>query len=88
MHDTKHKEQQSTVSTYLWFGSIFSYRLVSNLLYPFLNCIGDMGNNCKRDKHEIDLSDTDVIISLETMKNFIMDSPYVLITMRGTAFRV
>jgi hypothetical protein len=47
-----------------------------------------MGNNCKRDKHEIDLSDTDVIISLETMKNFIMDSPYVLITMRGTAFRV
>lgn len=43
--DSKHKASQ-LVSTYLWLGSIFSNRLVSNPLYPFLNCICDMRNNC------------------------------------------
>jgi hypothetical protein len=36
------------VSTHLWHRSIFSYRLVSNSLYPLLNCICDMGHNWKK----------------------------------------
>jgi len=59
-HQQRKYKALQFVSTYLWLGSIFSNGLVSNPLYPFLNRICDMRNNCNIQNINTYLSDANI----------------------------